>query len=135
MKTKETVGDIEVWGGNGYECKDCMFCDDKCGASPYSKNSREYERSVIFEPVNENNSDNLSHPSHYTDVLIDMEVIKLIALSSTLGEFRGYCRGCQIKYHMRAGKKDDIAQEISKSDEYGKLFEEFKQFCHKSDKD
>jgi len=61
--------------------------------------------------------------------MLGTEVIEVIAASSTLDEYRGYCRGNVIKYRLRAGKKDDAAQDLKKADFYLELFELHKALC------
>ncbi len=55
-----------------------------------------------FRPVNETNiayDDSVNHPSHYTQGTV--ECIDAIESSMTPEEFRGYLKGCQIKYLWR----------------------------------
>lgn len=66
-------------------------------------------------------------PGHYA--MLGTEVIEVIAASSTLDEFRGYCRGNVIKYRLRAGKKDDAVQDLAKADFYLELFDLHKERC------
>lgn len=56
-RTKETVGDIEVWAVDGYECLDCVFINTgDCKKMQCESNERKDKRQVIFKPINENNS-------------------------------------------------------------------------------
>lgn len=48
-------------------------------------------------------TDNVNHPSHYTDGRI--EVIDYIRDKLTREEFIGYCKGNALKYISRHGKK------------------------------
>lgn len=55
-----------------------------------------------IRPVNETNiadDDSVNHPSHYTQGTV--ECIDAIESSMTPEEFRGYLKGCQIKYIWR----------------------------------
>ena len=55
-----------------------------------------------FRPVNETNiayDDSVNHPSHYTQGTV--ECIDAIESSMTPEEFRGYLKGCQMKYIWR----------------------------------
>ena len=55
-----------------------------------------------FRPVNETNiayDDSVNHPAHYTQGTV--ECIDAIESSMTPEEFRGYLKGCQIKYIWR----------------------------------
>lgn len=72
--------------------------------------------------------DVVNRPSHY-QVISGIEAIDLIASSLTLEQWRGYCLGNIMKYRLRCGKKDDIAQEIAKSDKYKKLFKTHRHLC------
>lgn len=72
--------------------------------------------------------DVVNKPSHY-QFFEGVEVIEIIASSMTCEQFKGYCLGNRIKYRLRAGNKDDIAQEIAKSDKYVELYDEHKHLC------
>ena len=58
----------------------------------------------------------VNHPTHYT--AYPVEVIDMIRL--VLGEegFQAYCLGNEIKYRMRAGLKDDAAEDLAKALKY-----------------
>lgn len=49
------------------------------------------------------NHDPVTNPSHYTSG--GKECIDVIREELTAEEFLGYCKGCFMKYHHRAGKK------------------------------
>lgn len=66
---------------------------------------------------------NVSKPSHYK--VLDCEVIDIIADTLTKDEFRGYCLGNIIKYRMRAGKKNDAAEDLAKADEYENIWSKY----------
>jgi len=66
------------------------------------------------EPVDE---DVINNPSHYK-LFPDMEVITAIEKVLTKEEYIGYCKGNILKYRLRAGKKDEVEQEIGKADVY-----------------
>lgn len=68
------------------------------------------------------------HPKHY-DVFPDVEAILVIAASSTVEEFRGYCMGNVMKYRLRAGAKIDAAEDIKKANFYVELFNNHKHLC------
>ncbi len=72
-------------------------------------------------------NDAVKQPKHY--MLLDTEAIILIARTMTLDEWRGYCRGNVLKYRLRAGKKDDAAQDLAKADFYEELYEMHKDKC------
>lgn len=73
-------------------------------------------------------SDAVNKPSHY-QFFEGVEVIEIIASSMTCEQFKGYCLGNRIKYRLRAGNKDDVSQEIAKSDKYVELYDEHKRLC------
>lgn len=70
-------------------------------------------------------------PKHYA-VVDDVEAITIIASSLTTEEWRGYCLGNIMKYRLRAGKKDELTQDIAKADEYRLLFERYKHLNRQS---
>lgn len=67
-------------------------------------------------------------PQHY-DLFDGTEAIEVIASALTQAEFRGYCFGNLLKYRLRAGKKDDVVQELMKADKYKELYENYKHLC------
>ena len=73
-------------------------------------------------------TEQVKQPKHY-DLFDDLEVIDVIASSMTVEEFRGFCLGNVLKYKLRAGKKDDLAQDMAKADYYRVLFDKCKCFC------
>ena len=72
--------------------------------------------------------DAVKNPSHY-QVFDGIESIQVIASSMTEDEFKGFCFGNLLKYRLRAGGKDDIAQEIGKANFYKTLFADNKHLC------
>lgn len=66
-------------------------------------------------------------PTHYD--ILGIEAIEIIARSSTVAEFKGFCRGNIIKYRLRVGKKDDVQTELAKADKYTQIFNDFKHMC------
>lgn len=77
-----------------------------------------------YEYVNEV----VKNPKHY-QVLDSIEAIQIIASSMTKQEFKGYCLGNIIKYRLRAGNKDDTAQDIAKANQYIKLYDKYLRYC------
>lgn len=75
--------------------------------------------------------DMVKQPKHYA-FFDEVESIQVIASSMTKEEFRGFCFGNRLKYRMRAGKKDNIEQELNKSDFYIELFNQHKNLCRTS---
>lgn len=68
-------------------------------------------------------NDSVEQPKHY-EVVQGVEAIDLIRKMMSPEEFRGYCLGNVIKYRMRAGEKDDAAQDLAKSRVYAKWYNE-----------
>jgi hypothetical protein len=56
------------------------------------------------------------NPSHYTDGGI--ETIDYLKAKMSTEEFHGFLRGNVLKYMSRAGKKDDVVQELEKAQWY-----------------
>jgi hypothetical protein len=71
----------------------------------------------------------VKNPSHY-DIIDDFTALEMIARSSTVEEFRGFCKGNIIKYRMRVGKKDDVTQEVAKAENYKLIYEDNKHLCY-----
>lgn len=76
-------------------------------------------------------SDSVQHPKHYTDGLLGIEAIALIASTLTVTEFKGYCLGNVLKYRLRAGKKESALEDLQKAQKYNELYEQYKGLCHK----
>lgn len=70
----------------------------------------------------------VTDPLHYLTI-DEIRAIELIAAALTLDEWRGYCLGNNMKYRLRAGKKDDLLRDIGKADEHNILFERYKLIC------
>ena len=75
------------------------------------------ETDVVKEDV-------VNKPSHYQ--FFDLEAIAVIRASMTKEAFLGYCMGNALKYRLRAGKKDNVTQEIAKAIKYEEIYEELK---------
>lgn len=67
-------------------------------------------------------------PKHY-QVFADKEAIEIIASSMTFEQFYGYCLGNFLKYRLRIGAKDEVQQELGKSNKYKELYEKHKHLC------
>lgn len=69
-------------------------------------------------------------PRHY-DVFPDVSAIEIIARTSTVAEFRGFCKGSVLKYHLRVGKKGTgtVYQDLAKADKYIVLYKELRHLC------
>ena len=73
--------------------------------------------------------DSLVHsPQHY-QVFPDKEAIEIIASSMTTEQFYGYCLGNFLKYRLRIGAKDEVQQDLGKSNKYKELYEKHKHLC------
>ena len=73
-------------------------------------------------------SDAVDKPQHY-QVFPDKEAIEIIASSMTTEQFYGYCLGNFLKYRLRIGAKDEVQQELGKSNRYKELYEKHKHLC------
>ena len=62
--------------------------------------------------------DAVDNPSHYMLFDGDIEVIDLVQDRLTEEEFLGYLKGNMIKYHMRAGHKGNLTQDLQKLRKY-----------------
>lgn len=67
-------------------------------------------------------------PQHY-QVFPYKEAIEIIASSMTTEQFYGYCLGNFLKYRLRIGAKDEVQQELGKSNKYKELYEKHKHLC------
>lgn len=72
--------------------------------------------------------DAVDSPKHY-QFFPDLEAIEVIARSMTQEQFYGYCLGNRLKYRLRAGNKDNLEQDIAKSDKYSELYEQHRGKC------
>lgn len=87
------------------------------------------EKVAEITPRRAQASDPVNQPQHY-QFFPDLEVIEVIARSTTQEQFYGYCLGNRLKYRLRAGNKDKLEQDIAKSDKYLELYEQYKGLCH-----
>ena len=86
----------------------------------------EYEHTATILPDTDGS---LVHsPQHY-QVFPDKEAIEIIASSMTTEQFYGYCLGNFLKYRLRIGAKDEVQQELGKSNKYKELYEKHKHLC------
>ena len=81
-------------------------------------------------PISEH--DAVIRPSHYD--MRGANTIEILASAMTEAEWRGFCLGNTLKYRIRAGKKDNLQQDIDKANNYERLYEKHKHLCRK-DKD
>jgi len=61
-------------------------------------------------------------PKHYM-LFENMEAIQAIEQLLTPQEYLGYLKGCELKYRLRAGKKEHITEDIHKALQYAKYRE------------
>lgn len=66
-------------------------------------------------PVNRH--DPVNNPKHY-DLFPNEQSIDIIQNALTVEEFNGFLKGNFLKYRLRAGEKDDLQQDINKSNWY-----------------
>ena len=65
-------------------------------------------------------ADVVNNPSHYK-FFPDMEAIHIIRGALTPTEFRGYLKGCALKYRLRLGDKggpEKVEEDLAKSNKY-----------------
>ena len=91
------------------ECLNCM--ETNCNICPIYTEAALQGESIVKK------EDMVNSPSHYK-TFPDAEAIDLIRKVLTPEEFDGYCKGNFLKYRLRAGDKDDLTQDISKSNVY-----------------
>ena len=73
-------------------------------------------------------TDTIRNPQHY-QLIEGHESITIIARAMTQEQWKGFCLGNIIKYRLRAGKKDDMYDDIAKADFYKELYEMHKGLC------
>lgn len=77
--------------------------------------------------------DKVVSPGHY-NLKNGVEVIDIIRASLSEAEFAGFCKGNVIKYLLRAGKKDNEANDFAKAARYiGYLSADRDELVKKSD--
>ena len=69
------------------------------------------------------------NPNHYD--MMGANTIEILAAAMTEAEWRGFCLGNTLKYRIRAGKKDNLQQDIDKANNYERLYEKHKHLCRK----
>jgi hypothetical protein len=69
-------------------------------------------------------SSEVRNPKHYA-FFPDKEAIELIRSSLTDEQWYGYCLGNKLKYRLRIGSKDDIQQDLDKSNFYEELYNKY----------
>lgn len=103
-------------GRKSSTCQACLENDDRFGHTCVPQSNVLDKRDVV------------KSPSHY-QFFPGVEAIEIIAASLSEEGFHGYCMGNRLKYRLRAGNKDKLEQDISKSDFYVELFNKHKHLC------
>ena len=75
----------------------------------------------------------IKNPKHY-QILEGVESIEIIASALTEDQWKGFCLGNILKYRIRAGKKDELTQDIGKADFYEELYDMHKHLCRQGNK-
>lgn len=88
----------------------------------------QYTAKAFLEIYHIAKGDVVHSPKHY-QVFPDKEAIEIIASSMTFEQFYGYCLGNFLKYRLRIGAKDEVQQELGKSNKYKELYEKHKHLC------
>lgn len=114
-----------------YKHDSCVVAAVREGYIEYTEHGSVYESSVdkflvIWTPATTNTA--VHSPQHY-QVFPDKEAIEIIASSMTAEQFYGYCLGNFLKYRLRIGAKDEVQQELGKSNKYKELYEKHKHLC------
>jgi hypothetical protein len=71
-----------------------------------------------FQKMTIPDQDVVNAPQHYMLFPDGTEVIDVIKAVLTPEEFLGYCKGNALKYRLRAGKKDNLEQDIAKAQKF-----------------
>lgn len=119
--TATHYGDGKFWrvhdSGNCWETE-CAFQWVFSNESPmsfidYQERPKQHqnEQDELKQP------DPVNHPKHYA-IAPGVEAIDIIKASLTPEQFEGYLLGSFLKYRLRAGDKDDLQQDIAKSNWY-----------------
>lgn len=103
--------------------KDCNNCRYQVqgGFRAFCRECLATEEFIHWAPTAIEKVDAVEHPKHYEVFPDGTEAIELIRKCLTTEEFIGYCKGNYLKYRLRAGKKDDVEQEIAKSEKYNEF--------------
>ena len=84
---------------------------------------------ALLERESPKEKDAVINPNHYD--MMGANTIEILASAMTEAEWRGFCLGNTLKYRIRAGKKDDLQQDIDKANNYERLYEKHKHLCRK----
>lgn len=75
------------------------------------------KKDAVNNDTHQQGGDNVKSPKHY-QLMDGIESIEVIACSLTKSEWRGFCLGNALKYRIRAGKKDELQQDVDKANFY-----------------
>ncbi len=116
-----------VWYSGGFTMAECQHFDDY---QPRPQQWPETDERIDnigrnrteddmghYNAPESTESDLINKPKHY-QLIGDLEAIDVIQRALTPEQFEGYLIGNFLKYRLRAGKKDDLAQDIAKSEWY-----------------
>lgn len=68
-------------------------------------------------------TDNVNHPSHYVG-RNGLEAVDVLKEFLTPEEFMGWCKGNALKYLLRAGRKNDVREDVAKAEKMCVFFQE-----------
>lgn len=68
-------------------------------------------------------ADNVNHPSHYVG-RNGLEAVDVLKEFLTPEEFMGWCKGNALKYLLRAGRKNDVREDVAKAEKMCVFFQE-----------
>ena len=118
------------YSGDLYFFNESLASDEgrKLITLPLPPSKKEIPSTQVVESEQASKSDQVKNPKHY-QFFYGLEAIEIIAASMTREQFYGYCLGNKLKYRLRAGEKDNLQQDIDKSNFYGELYEIHKDKC------
>lgn len=114
------------------ETDDPVYRFPELGSTFWFKGAFEILREIPSEQDNSahvTEKDVVINPNHYD--MMGANTIEILAAAMTEAEWRGFCLGNTLKYRIRAGKKDDLQQDIDKANNYERLYEKHKHLCRK----
>ena len=109
-------------------CRGCLYenlaagrqpCVDCRGGDAFAPTLHTQARNSI-DDATPAEWDAVTNVKHY-QVFEGIEAIDIIKQVLTPQEFKGYCKGNALKYRLRAGKKDNVEQDIAKAQRYEEM--------------
>ena len=71
------------------------------------------------------NNDNVNHPKHYKIGRFEAkDIISAVLNNIEMSSEEAYYLGCILKYRLRAGKKNDVLEDIAKAEKYEEFLKE-----------